>query len=141
MNVLKQAQAYLAEQNKKYTSVMEKIPTDHLPTTPGVLRPDEVWRSAYFLATVYREPSGLRISVNRTKITAFDPGGHHLYEDGITWDELMSIKREIGFGDRWAVEVFPPDEEIVNVANMRHLWITAEPVGYGWVRRKLVAAL
>lgn len=43
--------------------------------------------------------------------------------DGITWDDLQWIKRAAGYGDREAVEVYPLDDDVVNVANMRHLWI------------------
>lgn len=55
--------------------------------------------------------------------------------DNITWDELMQIKREIGLGDRDAVEIFPADKDIVNVANMRHLWVTASPVMFAWRKK------
>lgn len=54
--------------------------------------------------------------------------------DGITWDELMEIKRQCGFGDRLAVEIYPPDEHIVNVANMRHLFICNE-INVPWWRK------
>jgi hypothetical protein len=55
------------------------------------------------------------------------------WKDGILWDELMEVKTAVGFGERWAVEVFPPDAHLVNVANMRHLWITHRPP-FAWVK-------
>lgn len=53
------------------------------------------------------------------------------WADGISWDDLQRVKYEIGRGDQWAVEMFPPDDEVTNVANMRHLWIIATP-SFGW---------
>jgi len=67
-----------------------------------------------------------RISINRTEIT--NDGG---WKDGISWEELMRIKSEIGYGEMWAVECFPPDSAVVNVANIRHLWIVPAP-SFGW---------
>lgn len=43
--------------------------------------------------------------------------------DGISWDRLQELKAKAGFGNRYAVEVFPPDSRVVNEANMRHVWI------------------
>jgi hypothetical protein len=30
------------------------------------------------------------------------------------------------------VEIYPRDRDIVNIANMRHLWVMAEPLALGW---------
>lgn len=87
------------------------------------------WRSKEFLAVLYveRRSGHRRLSVNRTRLDS--TGG---WRDGITWDELMRVKREAGFGDAWCVEVYPPDDEIVNVANMRHLWLLDDAPPYAW---------
>jgi len=73
---------------------------------------------------------GVRLTVNRT---AMRPDGE--WEDGITWDELQAIKREIGYGDYYAIEVYPKDADLVDLANMRHLWVPAEDLPYGWFRQ------
>jgi hypothetical protein len=91
--------------------------------------PREVWRSAGFLVQVYHEGLYARLTVCRA---ALNPTGTR-WADGISWDELQRLKRECGRGDQWAVECFPPDEQVVNDANMRHLWLIAEPP-YGWKR-------
>ncbi len=52
--------------------------------------------------------------------------------EGVTWDELMAVKAEIGLAERWAVEVYPPDADVVNVANMRHLWLLDGRPIYAW---------
>ena len=54
--------------------------------------------------------------------------------DGISWDQLMALKRHIGYGELYAIEIFPRDTDIVNVANMRHLWILREPLSIGWFK-------
>ena len=58
--------------------------------------------------------------------------GEPIWDDGISWDQIQEIKSLVGYGDKWAVECFPPDQEVVNVANMRHIWILNNPPEYGW---------
>lgn len=91
----------------------------------------EVWRSCDYLVQVFESEMPLidvRMTVNITDVK----GAH--WVDGIGWDELMRIKREIGRGDQYAIEVYPEDNNIVNVANMRHLWVMYEPLNIGWKR-------
>lgn len=45
-----------------------------------------------------------------------------------SWPDLQRIKNEIAGPDRLAVEVFPPQSEVVDLANMLHLWVL--PVGF-----------
>ena len=90
----------------------------------------EVWRSRYFLAQLFSESEGLmRLSVNRVSM-----GADGRWKEGITWDELMEVKRQIGLGSIYGVEVYPRDQDIVDEANMRHLWLLAEPLPIGWVK-------
>lgn len=122
------ARKYLATENKKYPETMVEIPRGELPPHDQNLM--RVFRSRYFLAQFYTEASGVfRLSVNRTSI---DDSGK--WEDGITWDDLMAVKREIGFGEWDAVEAYPRDSDVVNVANVRHLWILPERPPYFWKR-------
>lgn len=84
-----------------------------------------VWRSRDFLVQEYASVDGVvRLSVNRAGVD-----GSGRWRQDITWDELQRLKREAGFGEREAVEVFPADVDVVNVANMRHLWVLPE-----WMR-------
>ncbi len=95
-------------------------------------RPLAAWKSPQFLAAIYNDKSGFnRLTVNRT---CLKPGGSGRWEDGITWDELQQIKRLIGFGDVWAVEIYPADDELVDVANMRHLWLFPEAPPFAWTK-------
>ncbi|MFW2011588.1 DUF7694 domain-containing protein [Acinetobacter bereziniae] len=80
--------------------------------------PIKVYKNGEFLVQIFNlggEPT--RITVNKVKRKGNN------WVDGITWDQLMQIKRLLGYADRCAVEIYPPDQDIVNVANMRHLWI------------------
>jgi hypothetical protein len=44
----------------------------------------------------------------------------------------MALKRECGRGDLDALEVYPVDPDIVNVANMRHLFFPPTPLSFKW---------
>ena len=91
-----------------------------------------VWVSAKVMVQVYEERHGaVRLTVNRTGGAKVDAQGPS-WLDGLTWEDLQSIKRAVGFGDAWAVEVYPPDRHEVNVANMRHLWVLPEGPPYAW---------
>lgn len=119
----------LERDNAKQPADLTPVPPSEWPpvTPPGLV---EVWRSRDYLVQLVREPAGLRLSVNSTRVR---PDGR--WDDGLTWDELQAIKRQIGLGDCYAVEVYPPDRDVVNVANMRHLWILPEPLPIGWRRK------
>lgn len=88
-------------------------------------------RSRHFLAQVFATSDGyLRLAVTRTMCT---PNGER-WLDGITWDELMRVKAECGYGECWAVEVYPANSHVVNIANVRHLFLLAEAPAYAWKR-------
>lgn len=121
--------------NQQFSGRMQRMPYDWLQAHAQGHRgatPVEAWRSKYFLAVLFDEPGQpyQRLTVNRCAIDTRTGG----WADGIPWDELQRIKSEIGLGDRWAIEVFPPDDRVVNVAAMRHLWVfpAGETPGYGW---------
>lgn len=122
---------YLKQENQKWPAVLIPIPRDEWPDLTDRLAPEkqplEVWRSKTFLVQIYYENGFIRISVMRTD---FDSRGKP--RDGITWDELQRLKAQCNRGDYWAVECFPPDEKVVNVANMRHIWVLPSPPPYGW---------
>ena len=93
--------------------------------------PGIAWRNRYFLAALFDEGNGqARLCVHKTSLKIDGK-----WSDGITWDELMEVKRGIGLGEAWAVEVYPPDSETVNTANMRHLYLVGQPA-FAWVKEK-----
>jgi len=93
--------------------------------------PIRTWRSRRFAAVLYdegiRKPN--RLSIHRA---AFGDDGR--FVGGITWDELMQVKRECGFDKGDALELFPADRTVIDVANMRHLWILQVRSRLNWER-------
>lgn len=108
----------------EYPLTLQRLPDDAIPPPrEGAIPPVEIWRSRHFLVQVYDHgPHMERLSVNKTDIDLRT----RRWSDRITWDELMEVKRQVGRGDKDAVEAYPADEDIVNVANMRHLFVFKE---------------
>lgn len=50
------------------------------------------------------------------------------------WRHFQAIKNEVAGPEREAIEIFPPESQLVDAANEYHLWITPEgtslPVGF-----------
>ena len=42
------------------------------------------------------------------------------------WATLQRLKSEVGFGDRQAVEIYPPDAECVDWRNLYHVYVLPE---------------
>lgn len=82
----------------------------------------KVWRNRKYLVQLYRNGGWLRLSINRAE---YDPEGD-CWLAGISWDDLMRIKAGVGFGDQDAIEIYPADDDIVNVTNMRHLFLVPD---------------
>lgn len=117
----------LERDNRAAPAIMRELPEDRWPTAMREAL-CKVWRSSRFFAQLYAEPNDIfRLSVNRTST----PDGDR-WTDGITWDELQSVKAQCGFAGAWAVEVFPPTDCVVNVANVRHLWLLPEAPKFAW---------
>ncbi len=131
MNILKAKRQVLKEQNSKFGAMLREVfrhewPAESLVRTNQPLR---IWQSKDFSVQLWEDRGHMRLTVCRTAINS--DGG---WKDGITWDELNRLKEEANFGHLWAVEVYPPTECVVNVANMRHLWLLNEAPAYAWVK-------
>jgi hypothetical protein len=86
------------------------------------------WISRRFMVQCYSEKDGVvRLSITRNEI-----GKTRTFVDGISWDELQDIKNQIGYADRMAIEIYPASDRVINVANMRHLWVLPVPLAVGW---------
>lgn len=59
-----------------------------------------------------------------------------LSENRPTWHEAQRIKDEIAGEDATAVEVYPPRSEIVDDANMYHLWVVTVPLPFSLANRE-----
>lgn len=120
---------YLKAENKKWPGWMTRVPEIQWPQYRSAKgeRVVMVFRSSQFLVQVYDEAGGTRISVCRTRLNVRGD-----FDDGITWIELQSIKSQCGFGAMRFVEIYPADDDVVNVANMRHLWLLPASTVLGW---------
>lgn len=117
------------EQHKyvaKLPDALTLIPPEEMPVANPM--PHKAWRSRKYLAQAYTEP-GLCVRLSVCRSTLSVGGG---WDDKLTWDELQAIKREVGLGDWYGVEVYPRDSDVVNVANFRHLWLFTKPLPIGW---------
>ena len=114
----------LRKDNDAQPRELADIPPEQWPPVPSHFAPRlRVLRNRRFMVQVIDQGGTIRLSINRTE---WDERAR-AWREHIGWDDLQQLKREAGYGDRCAVEVFPPDDEIVNVANMRHLWLVDEP--------------
>lgn len=95
-------------------------------THPALL---DVWASAEFAVQIYAASHGTtRITVSRRA------HGAGRRSDAIGWDELMAIKHYCGYGDRWAVEIYPSDADRADDSAMHHLWVLPFAPPYAWTR-------
>lgn len=107
--------------------------------SPELLLPGNAtraWMSNKFLAQLFDVApfNGIdtrRLSVNRVTLKLDGK-----WDEDLTWDELMQVKREVGFSDWYALEVYPRDKDIIDVANIRHLWLLAVPLNLGWLTER-----
>lgn len=121
---LERLRVELAQYNRTFPETMQEQP---VPTATG-RPPRRAWRSRRFIALLFQEPhKPLRLSVCRAML---NEAGQ--YEDAVTWDDLQAVKSQCGFGAVDAVEIYPRDADVVNVANMRHLWLLPEGCPYTW---------
>ncbi|MAF05117.1 hypothetical protein [Herbaspirillum sp.] len=122
----------LEQENAKLTSVLSIVPRSEWPDTwEGTSPPVRVWRSKRFLVQEFNEADGVvRLSCIRSML---GPDGHWLAD--ISWDEIQVLKAEAGYGNRDAVEIYPPDWDLVRVANMRHLWVLPYKLPFVWRKK------
>lgn len=115
----------LARDNAKMPTVLRSVPL-------GIDKPESLvaaWRSRDFLVQGFIDNGCLiRLSINRTTL-----GQNGRWLENITWDELQELKRQAGYGNHYAIEVYPKTSDVVNVANMRHLWVLESPLNIGWI--------
>jgi hypothetical protein len=120
----------------QFSKVLTLVPESEWPRHLSP-RPFQVWRSTNYLVQLYEEPRPgmfvpqfrglIRMSVNRAQMLTTGR-----WKDGLTWDELQAIKSEVGFGDWYGVEVYPRDADVINDANIRHIWLMPLPMLIGW---------
>lgn len=124
--------AYADHAAKKRPVKLTEIPRDLW--TMSQTKQTHVWHSREFLVQMFDEAPFQGIEMRRITVSRVTLRADGRWNDGVSWEALMQVKREIGFGDWYGLEIFPRDGDIVNVANMRHLWMLAEPLNLGWFR-------
>jgi hypothetical protein len=121
----------IERENRRWPEQLQSIPKDEWPADPFEVAPRfAMHRSRRFLVQCFRDNGFVRLTVNRTD---WDERAK-AFRDGISWDDLQRLKAEAGYADAWAVEIYPPELEIVNVAPMRHLWLLPEAPAFCWLR-------
>lgn len=125
---------FAREEATKRPAMLSEIPRTRWPahylTDPKA--PTHCWESREFLAQMYDVEPFDGVDTRRLSVCRVTLKEDGRWEENLSWDELMRVKREIGYGHWYAVEIYPRDIDIVNVANMRHLWMFARPLALGW---------
>lgn len=118
----------MRRENMRWPERLAAVPREQWPAASeanaGARPRIAFWRSRKFLVQAFDEGAGcIRLSVNRTE---WDERAKR-FRDDIDWDDLQRLKGEAGYGAHCALEVLPPEGFVVNVANMRHIFIL--PIG------------
>lgn len=122
-------------EDSTWPATLTPIPRETWPAVPSGRRLIDALRSRSFMAQVYDEGTFQGLALRRLSVNRVTLGGDGKdWQDGITWDELQRCKREAGYGDWYAIEVYPRDVDMVCDCNMRHLWLLSEPMPIGWFR-------
>lgn len=112
---------YIKKENQKFSRQFVEC---DLSKSKVKVKPDKTYRNKDFLVQVFfLDNDYVRMSVNISDIVEFHTDKGPIWKDGISWDDLQLIKAKLGYGDRDAVECYPKDKDVVNVANIRHLFI------------------
>lgn len=129
---------------QQFPEQLTEVPFSEWPFIPHDAQPNltRVWRSRVYMVQEYIEanafyPHLIRLSICRAEWN----GKTGRWKDGLTWDELQAIKAEVGYGDWWGVEIYPRTDNVVNVANIRHLWLLPAPLPIGWMGNGVQSAV
>jgi hypothetical protein len=120
----------LRHSNLQYPTRLVEVPQEQWPSfaVEEAAMPSRVFRSRHYLVQAFEDTIPFRLSIG---IADLDSEGR--WKDGLLWDDLQEIKRQAGYGDWWAFETFPAQAHLVNVTNMRHLWLFPEALPFCWV--------
>lgn len=81
-----------------------------------------------YLVPIFRKVASSDLKVDQETIKTSIGTVKHLRIKGhgqrnLSWEEMQEIKDREAGKEALAIEVFPPHNEIVNVHNVRHLWV------------------
>lgn len=106
-----------------YPDTLEIVPENDL-NVPYSSHPEDIktiFRSKKYTVILWKQnriDGKQRFSISRNEWNSKE----RRYVGDISWDEIMEIKRQIGLGDVECWEYYPKDNEIINEANMRHIF-------------------
>lgn len=105
-------------------TTMQEVPRELWPEAQRnhPAAPEQVFMSRDFMAQLHtaNPPAMARLSIH----SVHRNGNGWL--DNIPWETLQRIKAECGLGDVDAIEIYPRERDVVNVANIRHLWLVPQ---------------
>jgi hypothetical protein len=64
----------------------------------------------------------LRVAVKHTRAKTPDQAMRRGFAKPVSWDDMQAIKDHF-WPDRIAIEIYPPKDKIVDVADMRWMWV------------------
>lgn len=116
---------------KIYSENLKPITEQDYKERTGTGFPEHILKcyiSRYFFVQIYHFPEKpIRISICRNELKT-----DGRWADNISWEELQIIKNEVGYPNSDCVEIYPAKADIINVANMRHLWVMDKKLSYAW---------
>jgi hypothetical protein len=105
---------------RKLWRPLERVPTNpHYLDTLRAAGEDfskitlEVWANDHYQVTARIHPDGF------THLSCKREDRYPIHD----WRQLQQIKNQICGEDRWAVEIYPPEEFVVDTSNEYHLWV------------------
>lgn len=108
-------------------TTMQEVPRELWPDAQRnhPAAPDRVFMSRDFMAQWYELERDDAPAIARLSIHSVHRNGTG-WLDNIPWETLQRIKAECGLGDVDAIEIYPRERDVVNVANIRHLWLVPQ---------------
>jgi hypothetical protein len=94
----KATRAQITALAKKRPVTLTEIPSEEWPANRHDPDRTHVWESREFLVQMFDAPLFDGIDVRRVSVCRVTMNDAGRWDDNITWDELMQVKREIGFG-------------------------------------------
>lgn len=111
----------ISHQIKDYPGSLASPPTDaYVDRANGVCV--QIWEDATPGCDGTPWEGTLRVAIKHTRSTNPENAVKRGYGIPITWDEIQAIKDHF-WPDRIAVEVYPPKDAVVDVAEMRWIWV------------------
>lgn len=131
-----------SETERSFLACLEHLPREGFTTKEGPWScagdskqvPARTWGNRSYLAMLFPVDGAAlgRLTVQRTRSSILlRPASRD--DRSLSWEELQHVKDGVGFGEYWAVEIYPPAIDCVNVSNMRHLWLVEDvQVPFAW---------